>query len=168
MTDVSEIKGFTPGPWSVDPDDRDGMEWNIHIVEAERPHHRVCFMASDGPNEANARLIAAAPDMHAEIARLRREKAELVTAIEMHVAAIKAAFGAPGDWGYHDRKGTALLSLYTFRAALRAATETPGGGSDVSPVSDGSNRDSRPSTPDLMDALREAVRSFATEKGDPT
>lgn len=57
----------TPGPWIVDPDDRNGMEWNIHIVLADKPHHRICFMASDGPNKENARLIAAAPDMLAAL-----------------------------------------------------------------------------------------------------
>lgn len=54
--------------WAVDEDDRPGMEHNRHIVEADAPHMRICFMAhSDGhsPDEdwANARLIAAAPDL---------------------------------------------------------------------------------------------------------
>ena len=59
---------WTPGPWSVDPDNREGMEWNNHIVAA--PGIRVCFMANGGSDEAaqarceaNARLIAAAPDL---------------------------------------------------------------------------------------------------------
>lgn len=57
-----------PGPWQVDHDDRPGMEWNTHIVSAPRPHLTVCFMAHGGKNdnsegEANAKLIAAAPEL---------------------------------------------------------------------------------------------------------
>jgi len=60
----------TPGPWTVDPDDRPNMEWNNHIYAANGL--AVCFMAhSDGKDvdadEANARLIAAAPDMLAAL-----------------------------------------------------------------------------------------------------
>jgi hypothetical protein len=54
----------TPAPWVADPDDRDGMEWNIHVVEAARPHMRICFMTSDGPSEANAAFIVKAVNNH--------------------------------------------------------------------------------------------------------
>jgi hypothetical protein len=57
------LTAHTPGPWRADPDDRDGMEWNIHIVQTASPDQRICFMTSNGPVEANARLIAAAPKM---------------------------------------------------------------------------------------------------------
>lgn len=58
----------TPGPWAIDPDDRPGMTWNNHIVVADNPDLRICFMANSGkPDnsecEANARLIAAAPTL---------------------------------------------------------------------------------------------------------
>lgn len=51
-------------PWAIDPDTRSGMEWNNHIVSADHPHIRICFMAHDGTNEntrgeANARRIVA-------------------------------------------------------------------------------------------------------------
>lgn len=46
----------TPGPWSFD-----GPLHSIIVWGAE-PEQRVCFMTSDGPAEANARLIAAAPE----------------------------------------------------------------------------------------------------------
>jgi len=64
---VMETK-FTPGPWVVDPDDRPDMEWNNHIISATHPHLTICFMSHDGDGinehgEANARLIAAAPDL---------------------------------------------------------------------------------------------------------
>ena len=56
----------TPGPWRVDPDPRQDMEWNNHIYGAD--DMAVCFMAhSDGKDDerdqANARLIAAAPEL---------------------------------------------------------------------------------------------------------
>lgn len=69
----------TPGPWMTDPDDREGMEWNIHIVQADAPDNRICFMASDGP-EANANLIAAAPDM---LAALEQNAVELAEAANL-------------------------------------------------------------------------------------
>ena len=58
----------TPGPWRVDPDLRQDMEWNNHIYGAD--DMAVCFMAhSDGKDDerdqANAHLIAAAPDGYA-------------------------------------------------------------------------------------------------------
>jgi hypothetical protein len=63
---------FTPGPWSFDgpPDSR--------IVWAGG-EHRVCFLTSDGPNLANARLIASAPDLYAalDLARNRLRAAAI-------------------------------------------------------------------------------------------
>lgn len=56
----------TPGPWTIDRDYRAGMSWNTHIVLERNPDHRICFMTSNG-KEADARLIAAAPDMLAAI-----------------------------------------------------------------------------------------------------
>lgn len=50
---------------------------NIHVVEADQIHRRICFMTSDGPTEARATLIAAAPTMAAEIERLRAENENL-------------------------------------------------------------------------------------------
>lgn len=55
----------TPGPWTFD-----GPAHNI-IVWGPQPEHRVCFMTSDGPTSANARLIAAAPDMLAALEHAR-------------------------------------------------------------------------------------------------
>lgn len=49
---MSEAESWT---WHGPPD-------NIHVVEAARPHMRVCFLTSNGPTVARANLIAAAPD----------------------------------------------------------------------------------------------------------
>lgn len=60
----------TPGPWIFD-----GL---CQIVEAERPHMRVCFLPSDhheyASSKPNGHLIAAAPDMLEAVQLL--EKAE--------------------------------------------------------------------------------------------
>ena len=71
----------TPGEWVFRADDmmivrlspRGGLLDNLHIAEIKR----------QGPEtEANARLIAAAPETAAERDRLRADKAELVAALE--------------------------------------------------------------------------------------
>src|SRR5512139_1935391 len=58
----------TAGQWRIDPDHRECMDWNNHIVSVLNPNRCICFMAHDGTpenevGEANARLIAAAPDL---------------------------------------------------------------------------------------------------------
>jgi hypothetical protein len=58
----------TPGPWFISRDERDGMSWNNHIASVPDPKSEICAMFHDGtPNneigEANAILIAAAPDL---------------------------------------------------------------------------------------------------------
>jgi hypothetical protein len=60
---------FTPGPWFVSRDDRDGYEWNNHIASVATPHIEICAMfhtnREDGnaTGEANAQLVAAAPHL---------------------------------------------------------------------------------------------------------
>lgn len=59
---------FLPGPWFVSRDPRPDMEWNNHIASVEHPHLEVCSMFHTEENdneqgEANARLVAAAPDL---------------------------------------------------------------------------------------------------------
>ena len=68
--------GHTPGPWRVDPDERDGMEYNNHVITESGD--RICFMAHAGHDrqaefDANARLIAAAPDLLAALQECLRE-----------------------------------------------------------------------------------------------
>jgi hypothetical protein len=53
------MSGHTPGPWRVRGLGNDGAR----IVETERGHHVTDFVMSD----ANAHLIAAAPDLLAEV-----------------------------------------------------------------------------------------------------
>lgn len=51
------------------------------------------------------------------IATLYVAAKEIVRQIDL----IKAAFGAPGDWGYSTREGEALYELYRFQAEMQAA-----------------------------------------------
>lgn len=60
---------WTPGKWWINEDDRPGMSWNREIVYGDG-ENRICFLAhSDGAtrehDEANAHLIAAAPELYA-------------------------------------------------------------------------------------------------------
>ena len=72
------------GPWAVDPDDRQGMEWNNHIVSASRPHLTVCFMSHSGTPDnskcqASAELIVAlVNDWPAIKERLERDAKDAV------------------------------------------------------------------------------------------
>ena len=63
----------TPTPWQADPDDREGYEWNIHIVD-KSGINRICFMSNGPQTEANAALIVKAVNNHdvlvAELQRL--------------------------------------------------------------------------------------------------
>lgn len=53
---------FSPGPWAWH-----GPDHNIHVAQAEDANMRVCFLTSNGPTEANAHLIASAPDLYAAL-----------------------------------------------------------------------------------------------------
>lgn len=79
FADIAELRAkVTPGPWFCDHDPRDGMDWNIHIMSSDMG--RVCFMSNSGDqvrNEANAALIAMAPQLADEVATMAAELARL-------------------------------------------------------------------------------------------
>ena len=91
----------TAGPWHIDEDTRDGMEWNRHIYAGA--DNRVCFMSNDeglGHGLANARLIAAAPDLLALAHQYRADLRHPPSAdsITRRLAAIDAVLAkATGD-----------------------------------------------------------------------
>lgn len=62
----------SPGPWDVfGSQDASSDEWrSLTVAQAHMPFMRVCFMTSDGPAMANARLIAAAPDLLEALQRI--------------------------------------------------------------------------------------------------
>ncbi len=62
------MASFTPGPWEVESW-RSGFAANVAIVGSDRSSGGTCTVCwiganrTSGENEANARLIAAAPDL---------------------------------------------------------------------------------------------------------
>lgn len=59
--DALASQRHTPGPWTWDgPPD--------NIIVWSSPEDRVCFLTSNGPTEANARLIALAPELYEYVA----------------------------------------------------------------------------------------------------
>jgi hypothetical protein len=54
-------QNHTPGPWHIDHDDRPGMKWNHHICGSNG--RAVCLITHSETADANARLIAAAPEL---------------------------------------------------------------------------------------------------------
>lgn len=67
---------MTPLPWAAEPDDREGMEWNVHIVEAAHPHVRVAFTSNGPDSEANAAFIVNAVNNHEAMDKLLAEAAD--------------------------------------------------------------------------------------------
>ena len=57
----------TPTPWFADPDDREGYEWNIHIVQESNRDMRVCFMTNGPEAGPNSAFIVAAVNSHATL-----------------------------------------------------------------------------------------------------
>lgn len=77
MSEDVKSGGHTPTPWYADHDDREGYEWNIHILKSDDPNMRVAFM-SNGPNsEANARLIVTAVNSHESLLACREALKEI-------------------------------------------------------------------------------------------
>jgi hypothetical protein len=76
MTERSQPNSATPRPWAADPDEREGYEWNIHIVEAADPHMRIAFTSNGPGSEANAALIVKAVNNHDALVRALEEIAE--------------------------------------------------------------------------------------------
>lgn len=72
--------------WEGPPD-------NIHVVEADRPHMRICFLTSNGPTVKRANLIAAAP--------------ELLESLKVTVRMLEAAHRELGMYTAHDKRITA-------------------------------------------------------------
>jgi len=73
------------GPWTVDEDDRPGMEWNRDILDVDG--NTVCFMAhSNGrapdKDAAKARAVAALPDLLSENKRLRLKIIDIGEALD--------------------------------------------------------------------------------------
>jgi len=77
-------------PWYADEDQREGMAWNIHIVEMNQPHMRICFMATspDTRPQERAAFIIEACNNHD---RLTRENEAMRKALEDCLGCVTAA-----------------------------------------------------------------------------
>lgn len=77
------MSGHTPGPWWY----QEKSDAYTHIVRSGESRF-LCQLAQDtsGEAEANARLIAAAPETAAELERVREINAELVEALRFYAA----------------------------------------------------------------------------------
>ena len=87
--DLESLRGFTPGPWRLSGVDvvNGDDHWCINGHALVEGFHSPtdCRLATVYTIEANARLIAAAPSMHAELTARRARDAE----VEALVAAAK-------------------------------------------------------------------------------
>ncbi len=100
------LAGTTPGPWVVE----DPLSFELSIVEAGKPTHEWRFIAScslpDGDDDqtftgreiyANARLIAAAPDLARENVELRAEREALREALKQVASRAHAALAQASE-----------------------------------------------------------------------
>lgn len=87
-----EMSGHTPGPWTFE--ERRLCQFGVHAQRLPRGgmNRRICLTNSprtyknealDLENEANARLIAAAPDTAAERDRLQEVNTDLLAALKL-------------------------------------------------------------------------------------
>lgn len=81
LGDLARFEGHTPGPWCVVPY---GDGDTLVVCTDAGGNWRICFMATPGETRgasakiaADARLIAAAPSLLAEVRRLREALKEL-------------------------------------------------------------------------------------------
>ena len=85
--DLESLRGFTPGPWRLSGVDvvNGDDHWCINGHALVEGFHSPtdCRLATVYTIEANARLIAAAPSMHAELTARRARDAEAVRRQDM-------------------------------------------------------------------------------------
>ena len=75
------MNNATPGPWALD----DYTDDSLILIYGEHGDNvaEIYHVSTGARSLANARLIAAAPDMAAEIERLKAERDELLEACKM-------------------------------------------------------------------------------------
>jgi hypothetical protein len=116
----------TPGPWVADwtirsgSDERQARGWHVHNGNETEPV--ICDIPDDGRHDgcrvANARLIAAAPEMLAELTDLRKHVADL----KMRLAGVGACFDDAESEA--DDLRARLAAAEAERDALRAACKS--------------------------------------------
>jgi hypothetical protein len=95
MNTETKHTSHTPGPWVVDGDNED--EYIIRAWPNDEGIDICSFECDESNNvKANARLIAAAPELARENAELREQVAQLLQAIEAMHEAEQSYFKARG------------------------------------------------------------------------
>ena len=110
----------TPGPW------RDGQEGNVRVYGPDGMAEHSGLIANVFKGRANARLIAAAPDLAAEVLRLRETEAALRAEVERLREALRdiarqrttTELDAEGEAGYADFEVGYDACVAVARAAL--------------------------------------------------
>lgn len=130
---MEALEGFTPGPWTWKNDVNDEYsEWSVSpgVLLADGPDGTP---SGDEIDRANARLIAAAPEMHSTITAMA-DALDAATAraeaAEAEVGRLREALTVIAEWGEQaddyeaidGRKHTAFIA----RAALNASSQEGG------------------------------------------
>jgi len=98
-------------PWVTDPDDRDGMEWNVHIVQISNPNMRVAFMANSPHTAIRAAHLVLAANHHHKLVEAPQEAERFMDYFA-------------GDRTSFEGSGTPMSCLTQIREALAALKET--------------------------------------------
>lgn len=56
-------------PWYADQDQREGYEWNVHVVEHNNPNMRICFMANGPDSVERAAHLVKCVNAHDDLVR---------------------------------------------------------------------------------------------------
>lgn len=123
--EVDQFAGHSAGPWKVFR--HEGEAWcEIHAPEyGDNGIATVWGLGGPAANEANARLIAAAPDLLRERVALRAEVARLKIAAADALGGWRYIRNVHGDlggvgWDRVEAQLAAVLDGYDFVAALSA------------------------------------------------
>lgn len=122
MSDI--VEGFTPGPWRVEasPDAGHSNHQRHQTYSIMADGERLAVCAYKKNEEANARLIASAPDMAGEILRLRTA---LSTAREDALRALYIAdqfMGIACDWNFDEAEiDGEMRKTFDLQGIIRAA-----------------------------------------------
>ena len=109
----------TPTPWFADPDDREGYEWNIHIVQESNRDMRVCFMTNGPEAGPNSAFIVAAVNSHATLTAALEEARGALDRATIYIENIKAREGFYTMGSTQPTLDAHRAAIETVEAALR-------------------------------------------------
>ena len=106
MIDIDKYEGHTPAPWTIDIH-KVGEDTSAIVIESNMTTHSNCVLAEveveNKYAEADARLIADAPWLLAEVKRLRRELRKAKHWVKDYFTDTNGDYKSIGDkMSYHD------------------------------------------------------------------